>query len=240
MGNKKKKKNVNYTIITIPDRPDVKVVQKRTSSHAIKAKKVLGGILAFCVAAIVLGAGLFVYRTNQKSEEQNEELAQLKETITEDEATIKTLTNKVAVLSGTVDQMTEAEAKRVVEEATKCVPTSIPIGGASGYKEDFDASTSAPIILFEASEGVDVLATARGTVSYVGSDDEYLNVIKVDHGNGYVSVYRNNSQPKVMEGAEVISGSILYIMGPDATVLGYQIMLDGEYIDPSDLMQVFG
>lgn len=239
-GNKKKKKNVNYTIITIPDRPEYQVTQKRTSRKAIRAKKTFRAILIVAALGLFLAAGYLYYNSVGVQEKLNQKIDSLNASIEEKDSTITDLESKVGVLSGVVEQMTQKASDEAASESQKHLPTGLPIGGTSSYKEDFDASTSAPILIFEGAENADVLATAAGTVTFVGSDDEYLNVVMIDHGNGYTTVYRNRSTPKVSVGSEVITGSILYILGPDSRTLGYQIMQDGDYIDPADLMQVFG
>ena len=62
----------------------------------------------------------------------------------------------------------------------------------------------------------------------------------IDHGNGYFSVYRNNGVALVKSGEQLGKGYILFTMGEDNAVLGYQIMKDDQYIDPMTLIDING
>ena len=237
---KKKSKKVNYTVLMIPDRPECSIRQSRTSGAKEKAGKVWLILWIVITVLLLAGAAYVVYLREQYVAQLTEQIAELESQAEQNEATIQELNDKVSVLSETLTQQTAAAEAAAEQEAEKYLPTGLPVDGTAGYREDFDASTSAQILIFEAGEGVDILATGAGVVSYVGSDDTYLNVVMVDHGNGYVSVYRNHSTPKVKEGTEVLRGSIIYEMDEESTVLGYQIKKDGSYIDPNEMMQVYG
>lgn len=95
------------------------------------------------------------------------------------------------------------------------------------------------IIIFEAQKGTNVIATANGTVKYIIEDSEYGHEIIVDHGNGYCSIYRNASEPKVKEKSEVVKGTVLFEL-EETQKIGYQIQLDGKYVNPEELMQIYG
>lgn len=97
-----------------------------------------------------------------------------------------------------------------------------------------------PIVVFSMSTVSDVLSTADGIVSEIDTDEVFGNYVKVDHGNGYISIYRNSAEPKVSVGDEIVRGFIIYVGGADDNLLGYQITKDGEFIDPMELMEVDG
>ena len=69
---------------------------------------------------------------------------------------------------------------------------------------------------------------------------KYGNCITIDHGNGYVSIYRNAGESLVHEGDTVTKGATLMVVGSDNTKLGYQIKKDGEFINPEDLVEING
>ena len=55
----------------------------------------------------------------------------------------------------------------------------------------------------------------------------------------------SGTQPKVKEGDEVARGALLYEMEEDddnvlAAVMAYQVMKDGEYIKPTDVLEING
>ena len=85
-----------------------------------------------------------------------------------------------------------------------------------------------------------MIATANGKVSSIAGDATSGYIIMIDHGNGYFSVYRNGSEPKVKEGDEVTSDTELYQIGRGHEELGYQIIENDSYIDPLGLMEIYG
>lgn len=97
-----------------------------------------------------------------------------------------------------------------------------------------------PIVVFSASAGTKVIATASGTVVLAEPDAAYGYRVVLDHGNGYTSIYRAASEPGVSEGDEVERGGSLYEMQSPEEKLGYQITKDGALIDPLELLEVYG
>lgn len=96
------------------------------------------------------------------------------------------------------------------------------------------------MVKLNGSEGSSVIAAADGRIISITTDSGYLHCIKIDHGNGYNSIYRNDGDVMVKEGDEVVRGAILYVTGEDSTELGYQIMYEDKYIDPMDLINIDG
>jgi len=88
--------------------------------------------------------------------------------------------------------------------------------------------------------GVTVVATASGTVSAVNDDGEYGHSVWVDHGNGYITIYRNQGEVIVKQGDTVAQGTTIYMIGEENTKLGYQMLKDGNYISPMDMLSISG
>ncbi|MDD2971428.1 MAG: M23 family metallopeptidase [Lachnospiraceae bacterium] len=157
------------------------------------------------------------------------------------------LTNKVAILSDTINQKIEEENAKKQENAEKCMPTGFPLSGTASMTEA-NANEAAgpgapkvPMVIFDSSAGTNVITTGDGTVSYVGVDDtDYGNMIKVDHGNGYISVYRNVATPRVSEGDEIPRGTVLFQMDETSTRLGYEIIKEDQAVDPLTLLEIAG
>ena len=97
-----------------------------------------------------------------------------------------------------------------------------------------------PIVVFSASAGTKVIASAEGVVALVEDDSLYGHRITIDHQNGYMSIYRSASEPAVTQGQEVQSGTTLYEMQSPDQKFGYQITQEGTLIDPLDLLEVYG
>ena len=97
-----------------------------------------------------------------------------------------------------------------------------------------------PYAEFVAAQGTVVIATAEGIVSSIAGDDASGYIVMVDHGNGYFSVYRNGSKPKVEVGETVTVETELFDIQNGNETLGYQIINNNAYIDPLSLMEIYG
>lgn len=173
------------------------------------------------------------------------------------------LSEKVLLLSETVNQKVKAEAEAV----EKAIPSGFPLAGiatvleeaapaAEADAETEDTDTEAeegtdeqpaeentpaePMIIFEAAKGNSVIASGSGKISEITEDETWGKTLKIDHGNGYVSVYRVNAEPKVKAEDEITKGTLLFEITNDTEKIGYQIMQDDAYIDPMELLEISG
>ena len=106
-------------------------------------------------------------------------------------------------------------------------------------EQELPAETD-PIVVFSAAPDTRVIATASGTVASVEDDVRYGHKVTVNHGNGYLSIYRTSSDVLVAEGDHVEAGTPLYTIQSQEQKLGYQISRDGALIDPLELLEVYG
>lgn len=148
-----------------------------------------------------------------------------------------TLSSKVAVLSETVSKKIEVEDAISQETVENALPKGFPLSGSATMKEAEDED---PMLIFKAASGINVITSGTGTVISVDVDEVYGTRIVIDHGNGYQSVYRNNGTALVKNGEELGKGYILFSIKDDNKELGYQIMLNDEYIDPMILIDING
>jgi murein DD-endopeptidase MepM/ murein hydrolase activator NlpD len=85
--------------------------------------------------------------------------------------------------------------------------------------------------------GDPVRAGAAGTVVEAGYDGGYGYKIDIDHGNGYHTWYCHLSKIDVQEGQYVMKAQHIAEVGSSGMSTGphlhYQIMLDGNAIDPA-------
>ncbi len=102
------------------------------------------------------------------------------------------------------------------------------------------ADGSNPLVLFQASAGTSIVAAGNGIVLSVETDTVFGNCVKLDHGNGYISIYRTKATAKVQAGDEVTGGTMLFEMEEGANQLGYQITKEGTYINPMDILEIYG
>lgn len=148
-----------------------------------------------------------------------------------------TLTSKITVLSETVSKKAATEDAISQETVENALPKGFPLSGSATMKE---AKEGDPMLIFSASQGINVITTGTGVVVSVGADETYGTKVIVDHGNGYQSVYRNNGVALVKDGEELGKGYIIFTVGEENQELGYQIMKDEEYIDPMQLIDING
>ena len=262
MESGKHKKRVSYTVMIVSDSP-------YGGTHPFYLKQgLLTAIL--CLIAIILTAsvGVAVYHwsaldkvTSREAEleAQIEELTRQNQKLTTDNTE---LSDKVAILSDTVTQNAEMQKAQKEEEDARKIPNDFPLAGAAvilkssemtaetGGEEDtegedggLDAQIMAetdPIVVFSASAGTKVIASAEGVVALVEDDSLYGHRITIDHQNGYMSIYRSAFEPAVTQGQEVQSGTTLYEMQSPDQKFGYQITQEGTLIDPLDLLEVYG
>lgn len=160
-------------------------------------------------------------------EKENEEL-----TVRQEE-----LSQKVAVLSDTINRMVDEENKEEAKEAKAHMPIGFPMTSSASVEQ---AEGEEPMVKLTGTEPGSIVASGNGVVESVATDSSYLHCVRIDHGNGYTSIYRNDGEVMVKEGVEIVRGSILYVIGEDNTRLGYQIMKDGKYVDPMELLNIDG
>ena len=88
-----------------------------------------------------------------------------------------------------------------------------------------------------ASYGSDVVAADGGTVVYAGYNSSgYGNLVKIDHGNGYVTYYGHNSKLCVSVGDKVYQGQVIAKIGSTGRSTGnhchFEIRINGTPVNP--------
>ena len=166
------------------------------------------------------------------------------------------LKTEVEQLSAAINKRLEDEQISAEEAQALAIPSGFPLTGTASMTnavddtnsttiteltdENKDTATGNPIVIFTAAEGSNVIAAGSGTILTVTTDAKLGNSVTIDHGNGYISIYRNAGDPLVTEGSEIDKGDIIYVIGEKNTSLGYQIQQDEKYIDPEELIEING
>lgn len=149
-----------------------------------------------------------------------------------------------ATIQESSELIAEADAENPAEEAMAEVveenPAEEVVAEVDEQAEAMAEEEEHPIVVFLASAGTSVIATGSGVVEAIEEDAAYGGRILVNHGNGYVTIYRCVSPAKVKVGDEITKGTMLIEMTTEAEELGYQIMKDEVYIDPLELMEIYG
>lgn len=87
-----------------------------------------------------------------------------------------------------------------------------------------------------AAQGSPIVAAADGTVIWAGEKGTYGNLVKLDHGNGYVTYYAHCSQLLVQEGDQVVQGQSIAQVGATGRATGphchFELLWQEEPIDP--------
>ncbi len=233
-----KRKNCHVVIVT-SDGADAGV---KTRQFRIRPWVVQSAVLLISVLAGVL-IGLFIFvrdnlaEESRKSAEQEERIAELTQENAQLSMQVADLSETVTVLSDTVNQKTANESLLSEQLEKQSVPSEFPLTGSATSE---DAAEGDPMCIFTAATGSMVVATAGGTVTAVNDDPEYGHNVWIDHGNGYITIYRNQGEAKVKQGETVKQGSTLFLIEEENNKLGYQIMKDGVYIDPMDMIDISG
>lgn len=106
---------------------------------------------------------------------------------------------------------------------------SPPVSGRilQGYEKGVSDALS-----IDAGVGMPVYAVAQGTVLDLGASTQWGNYLRIDHGNGAVSVYGN-----IAEASGIQTGTVVDSAQPIGTVgeqgvLYYELQVEGYAVDP--------
>ncbi len=233
----KRKRKYNYTLMLFVDSKEGRIRQMGIGPAVIESLAIVGFVVLFTLSVICAVRGNKVEELQGISREQADRITELEEENADLTALREELTDKVTILSDTINQKVEEEEALEEAYAQAHMPVGFPMSSSASLEE---ADTEEPMVKLNGAEGNSVIASADGTIISITTDASYLHSIKIDHGNGYVSIYRNDGEAMVKEGDEVVRGAILYVIGEDNTELGYQVTYDEKYMDPMELINIDG
>lgn len=232
-----RKRKMNYTLMLFVDSKEGNIRQMGFGPRLVES-------VAVIVLTAIIVLAVICYRDEKKIDMLEAELTKQEEEIkelTEENADLISLrgelTDKVTILSDTINQKVEEEEALEEARAQAHMPIGFPMSSSASLAE---AEGDDPMVKLNGAEGSSIIASADGMVIAVTTDSGYIHCIRIDHGNGYHSIYRNDGDVMVKEGDEVVRGAILYVIGEENTELGYQITYDEKYIDPMDLINIDG
>lgn len=248
----KNKQELKRVVIVSSETADGEMKQYKINSWVLK-----GSLLALCV---VIGAmiGYLCYEDkfwdalSLRNLELQEEILRLEEeklAVEEEklmveeekhlvEVHVEELNEQIQILSDTVNEKVKIEEELRAQLEGQSIPTEFPLTGSATMVEGEDSDN--PLCVFTASEGTMVVATASGTVAAVNDDEKYGHNVWINHGNGYLTIYRNKGDVTVKEGDAVVRGTTLFLIDEDNTELGYQMQKDSTYINPIDMLAING
>ncbi|MCI8556387.1 MAG: peptidoglycan DD-metalloendopeptidase family protein [Lachnospiraceae bacterium] len=213
--------------------------------------------LRFCAAFVIflcLVIGWLIYQASVADGAQQvlrQEAASLKEQLqqleTEKEALTKDKLTLAAENEALQQRVEAAEAPEEVpeeetseEEEESPVPDLYPSDGVGMQKTSY--SDEQPYISISAYTDAHIVAAGNGTVTAVSSDDTYAHIIEVEHESGYTTRYllHQDAEVNTEEGAQVQAGDSLMTITSDDCQLDYQVLLNGEPIDPLTIIDAKG
>lgn len=173
------------------------------------------------------------------------------------ESKISDLEDRISLLSK--QMMVEIDKNELEQE--RRLPVGIPASGNATIESEPDTGILPPesisnfnnndqnnkdrmlnpyTLEISVSNGSKVIATGDGIVTFVGEDDLYGNIVKINHENGYVSIYRYDETPKIKQGDSVLKGQMLYEVTKNKGTFAYHILHENTYINPFDMIEISG
>ncbi len=257
MSTNLRKRKITYTIILTSDSPAAshRRMHIRTGALAVVSFVLFVAVICYAVYTTITMGGYV-----ERSAKQVEQIVQLKEENDKLTADNKALSDRTASLEETLERKETQEHELVAAHEENYIPKGFPMSGAAQIlEEDTAAQTEGEQEanenddtlkveakeewkerVFVSTEGTKVVATAPGTVKEVREAEGEVSYVMIDHGNGYITTYRNLGSPIVEEGSQVLKGVALFLVGEDNTETGYSIRKDDGYVDPLELIEIKG
>lgn len=248
MASKRHKRKVGYTIMIVSDS-----VEKNQKKFHINTG--ILSIVAFVLLVVVVCYAeyttILMHGATERSEIYAGQIAELQKEnealLSKNEELEKEVANLNQNLSQKEVQVQKQEETIQTAAEEENMPKGFPVSGAAQIKEaDGEDETGMQIrddwkeVIFTAAPGTNVIATGAGTVAGVVSAGDEPAGISIDHGNGYVSNYRNMGTPQVAAGSTVEKGTVLFEIGENNVEIGYSISKDDSFLEPMEIIEIKG
>ncbi len=158
---------------------------------------------------------------------------------------IDIIQKQLVIQSKSLDEITKLASEK--EEFLKAIPAIQPVRNkdlkrmASGYGFRSDPFTKVRKMHwgmdFTAARGTPIYATGNGVIKRADNASAgYGKHIRIDHGNGYLSLYAHMSKYNVIKGQHVKRGDLIGFVGntgrSQAPHLHYEVFKDNNRINP--------
>lgn len=239
--NKSVKRTTKFTVLLIPDSTDHSRSFELTFDHILRIAAV---ILAICIVlvSLLVSSGLKNYRLShdltdkKKIEELNDQIEKLNEEK-------KEMYDQIVNLTELVAEKQENENMLSAELAAQSLPVGDPIEGFALMLDgtsDENLPSKEGRVLFNTIIGTAIVSCADGVISDISEDPDFGNVVTIDHGNGYQSIYRCKGSLKVSVGSEVAKHEVIYVITEEDSLFAYEILKNGANVEPLDIMESKG
>jgi len=231
-------------------------------------EKQVNRILMICIGVmLVCVIGMFICTIKLSNENQllQEEILQIH---SQAELEKKELSEKVTLLSNQLTAWIEEEEAQAQKKVPTGLPVSGKVitiesepiiiatepegtgqeetddeaaenDGETAEGEETVVEQEIPTVVFGVKKETQIVAAGAGEVKSVESGADGTSVM-IDHGNGYVSVYLFKGNAKVKVGDEVLRGTLLFEVTSNNAKFSFQILENGNYVNPMDLMEIHG
>lgn len=164
-------------------------------------------------------------------EEEKESLSRQNEALTSE--------NKALLAAAKGNLETEREQQEQAADDT-AFPSRYPYSEQGTVAEKYSAEH--PYVSIDTEGAGNIVAAGDGTVSMVGSDETYPLIIEIEHGNGYQTRYMFLQAAEAMqaEGEQVQIGTALAAVDTDNMQVDYQVIFEGQPIDPLIVFEAKG
>lgn len=165
-------------------------------------------------------------------EEEKESLSRQNEALTSE--------NKALLAAAKGNLATEQETQEQSAEEDTAFPSKYPYSEQGTVAEKYSAEH--PYLSIDTEGAGNIIAAGDGTVSMVGSDETYPLIIEIEHGNGYQTRYMflQAAEAKQAEGEQVQIGTALAAVDTDNVQVDYQVIFEGQPIDPLIVFEAKG
>ncbi len=235
------KKTSRYTVLLIPDSTDGSKTFELTFDHILR---LFVGIAAIMIVLISLVLSFVVKNYRLKNDDSDKkEIAKLNEQIEKLESEKADMYEQIVSLTDVVARKQETEQSFRQEQTEAAIPTGYPIEGYALIVQDPTVQTGEKVkgrVVFNTIIGTAIVASGDGTVVRKADDESFGTQLILDHGNGYQTVYRCAGSVKVHNGDHVKRREVLFVITEEDSLFAYEIIRNGEEIEPLDLMDVQG
>ena len=155
---------------------------------------------------------------------------ELKASISEKDDTITILSDSLATTETALEEA-QTQLRKLY------IPSGYPIKGKALMKEERADHYG---VIFASQPDTFVVAAGTGVIENIEVDETYGNIITVDHGNDYKSIYKAQGIVYVTIGDTVSAGTVLIATGEAESDMEYDIKFEDKYIDPLTCMEING
>lgn len=240
MKDQRHKRRESFSVLFISNL-DGRTRQFQVSLLALRLLPLL--LLVFAAAGWLVG---HMFATPGNTKALQEQLASQEQLIQQLEAEKETLTQEKQSLTAEIETLNQQEntpaetTEPTPEETEPPIPDRYPSEGAGVLKSTY--TEESPYIAISTYKDGHIVAAGDGTVTAVSSDDIYSHIIEIEHEGGYKTRYlcHEDAEVQIEEGAQVQQGDTLLNITEDDTQLDYQVILNGEPVDPLSVIDAKG